>query len=395
MAVSHPEELGLNEVIALLNPPGPAQEMALWQAAHSVRVSVMGMCVHMRAIIEFSNYCRQDCLYCGLRRSNNRISRYRMSPDEIVEAAIEAHSIHPFGTFVLQSGEDPGYAADQLAVAVRRIAETTGSAVTLSIGQMPDEDYRVLREAGADRFLLKFETSDERLFRQLKPTTSLEHRLGCLRSLRRMGYQVGSGIILGLPGQDLSSVAADLLLCRDEDYEMVSIGPFIPHPDTPLGNGESGVAGGSPKAGFDTNGTEASTGAAVGPGLASVRTTIDAVAVARLLVPRAHMPATTALAVMGGNDASWKEIAPSPRLTDARSLALVSGANVLMLDVTPAKYREFYTIYPGKSGADGDVISDFVRQAKEDIDALNMMICPGKGDSPKMPWGRGGKGVDR
>jgi len=158
MAMSHPEELGLNEVIALLNPPGPAQEMALWQAAHSVRVSVMGMCVHMRAIIEFSNYCRQDCLYCGLRRSNNRISRYRMSPDEIVEAAIEAHSIHPFGTFVLQSGEDPGYAADQLAVAVRRIAETTGSAVTLSIGQMPDEDYRVLREAGADRFLLKFET---------------------------------------------------------------------------------------------------------------------------------------------------------------------------------------------------------------------------------------------
>ncbi len=100
---------------------------------------------------------------------------------------------------------------------------------------------------------------------------------------------------------------------------------------------------------------------------------------------------------MGGNDASWKEIAPSPRLTDARSLALVSGANVLMLDVTPAKYREFYTIYPGKSGADGDVISDFVRQAKEDIDALNMTICPGKGDSPKMPWGGrgGGKGVDR
>lgn len=376
-ASSCPQNLSRSRVSALLNPPGPAQERTLWRAAHLRRVATMGKCIHMRAIVEFSNYCRQDCLYCGLRRSNSRIARYRMAPDEIVDAAVEAYSIHPFGTFVLQSGEDPGYGLDDLAVAVRKIAEMTGSAVTLSSGQMSDGDYRVLREAGADRFLLKFETSDGRLFRHLKPTTTLEQRLGCLNSLRKMSYQIGSGIILGLPGQDLDSVAGDLLLCRDGDYEMVSIGPFIPHPDTPLGAGR-GVTESSP------------TGAA-----ASVRSTINAVAVARLLVPYAHMPATTALAVLGREDDSWRESAPSSCLTDARSLALAAGANVLMLDVTPARYREFYTIYPGKSGADGDVISDFVEQAKEDIRALGMTICPGRGDSPKMPWGRGGTGVGR
>jgi len=377
-AIACPQSLSHSQVAALLNPPGAAQEGMLWWAAHSRRVATMGKCVHMRAIIEFSNYCRQDCLYCGLRCSNDRIARYRMAPDEIVDAALEAYSIHPFGTFVLQSGEDPGYNRGDLGVAVRKIADMTGSAVTLSIGQMTDEDYRVLREAGADRFLLKFETGDARLFRHLKPTTTLEQRLGCLDSLREMGYQIGSGIILGLPGQDWVSVAEDLLLCRDGDYEMVSIGPFIPHPDTPLGAG-GGV-------------TESAQLAAT----ASVRSTINAVAVARLLVPYAHMPATTALAVLGSKDDSWRENAPSSRrLTDARSLALVAGANVLMLDVTPARYREFYSIYPGKSGADGDAISDFVRQAKEDIHALGMTICPGRGDSPKMPWGRGDTGVGR
>jgi biotin synthase len=375
-ATACPKSLDRSQVASLLNPPGPDQERMLWQAAHLRRVATMGKCVHMRAIIEFSNYCRQDCLYCGLRRSNDRVARYRMSSDEIVDAALEAYSIHPFGTFVLQSGEDPGYDLGHLAVAVRRIADMTRSAVTLSIGQMTDEDYSMLREAGADRFLLKFETSDARLFRHLKPTTTLEQRLGCLDSLRKMGYQIGSGIILGLPGQNRASVADDLLLCRDGDYEMVSIGPFIPHPDTPLGQAECTVE----------RCMEAT---------ASVRPTINAVAVARLLVPYAHMPATTALAVLGREDDSWRENAPSSCLTDARSLALAAGANVLMLDVTPARYREFYAIYPGKSGADGDVVSDFVVQAKANIHALGMTICPGRGDSPKMPWGRGDSGVGR
>ena len=365
-AIANPEGLSTNEVMALLTPPSMAAARRLWQTAHLRRLDTTGKCIHLRAIIEFSNYCRQDCLYCGLRGSNSRVSRYRMTPEAIVEAAIKAHRVHKFGTFVLQSGEDPGYGLEDLKWAVQEIGLTTNAAVTLSIGERPYGIYRALREAGADRFLLKFETSDGELFQGLKPTTALEQRLGCLDTLRSLGYQIGSGIILGLPGQDLESVACDLLLCRDEDYEMVSIGPFIPHPDTPLGS-----------ASLTSN----------------VYSTVTTIAVARLLVPYAHMPATTALGVMGQNDKWWKREAP--QLQDARSLALMTGANVLMLDVTPAKYRDSYSIYPGKAGADGDVISDSIWQAKKDLSSLGMTICPGRGDSPKQPWGRGNTDVKR
>ena len=365
-AIANSEGLSTSEVMALLTPPGLVAARRLWQTAHLLRLNATGKCVHLRAIIEFSNYCRQDCLYCGLRRSNNRVTRYRMTPEAIVEAAIEAHAVHKFGTFVLQSGEDPGYELKNLKWAVQEIKLATNAAITLSIGERSCGVYRALWEAGAGRFLLKFETSCGQIFRKLKPTTTLEQRLGCLGTLRSLDYQVGSGIILGLPGQDLESVANDLLLCRDEDYEMVSIGPFIPHPDTPLSS-----------ANIATN----------------VCSTLTTIAVARLLVPYAHMPATTALGVIGQNDKWWKREAP--QLQDARSLALMAGANVLMLDVTPAKYRDSYSIYPGKAGADGDVISDSIWQTKQDVSTLGMTICPGRGDSPKQPWGRGNTDVKR
>ncbi|NMB13405.1 MAG: [FeFe] hydrogenase H-cluster radical SAM maturase HydE [Firmicutes bacterium] len=365
-AIVNPEGLSTNDVMALLTPPSLAATRRLWQTAHLLRLDATGKCIHLRAIIEFSNYCRQDCLYCGLRQGNRRVARYRMTPDAIVEAAIKAHKAHQFGTYVLQSGEDPGYDLEDLEWVVQEIKLATNAAVTLSIGERSYGVYQALQEAGADRFLLKFETSDGNLFRKLKPTTTLEQRLGCLDTLRGLGYQTGSGIILGLPGQDLESVASDLLLCRDADYEMVSIGPFIPHPDTPLGS----------------------------VSLASnVCSTLTTIAVARLLVPNAHMPATTALGVIGQNDKWWKSEAP--KLQDARSLALMAGANVLMLDVTPAKYRASYSIYPGKASADGDVICDSIWQTKQDVSNLSMTICPGRGDSPKQPWGRGSTDVKR
>lgn len=379
-AITHRKDLTPAEVMELLTPPGPIEEIQLWQTAHQLRAATLGECVHLRAIIEFSNYCRQDCLYCGLRRSNSKVARYRMRPEEMVETTIKAHKLHSFGTYVLQSGEDPGYPLAELEHAVKQIKEATGAAVTLSTGEMTPEAYRALRAAGADRFLLKFETSDTELFQKLKPTTTLAHRLGCLASLRQLGYQIGSGIILGLTGQDLSIVAKDLLLCRDEGYEMVSIGPFIPHPDTPLGQYqmESGL----------------SESLASNPAIdANVRSTITTMAIARLLVPHAHMPATTALGVVGKHDESWKTI--TPFLRDARSLALAAGANVLMLDVTPARYKESYSIYPGKPQADGDIIGNSIEQAKEDIYALGMAVCPDRGDSPKPPWGRGNTHVKR
>lgn len=364
--------------------------MALWAEAHRVRVAAVGPCVHLRAIVEFSNYCRQDCLYCGLRRSNAQVARYRMDPDEIVRAAVAAWRVHKFGTFVLQSGEDPGYPPDGLAGAIRGIKASTNAAVTLSVGEAPDRYYRVWREAGADRFLLKFETSDPDLFAMLKPTTTLAARTNRLRRLREMGYQVGSGIILGLPGQDHMSVARDLILCGAEDYEMVSIGPFVPHPDTPLGQPAR-----------DRGQTQAAATMLPPAPSPDVRSTLNTIAVARLLAPMAHIPATTALGVVGGQDCGWRGQAAGYLTTmgaicgdseyfgDARYLALLAGANVLMLDVTPWKYRGFYKIYPGKPGADGDELSSSVNSAIREISRSGMSVCPGRGDSGSVECGQG------
>ena len=388
-----------SKVAAALDTSGPDREMALWADAHCARVAAVGSCLHLRAIIEFSNYCGQDCLYCGLRRSNAKVARYRMAPDEIVQAAVAAWRVHKFGTFVLQSGEDPGYPPEDLARAIGRIKTSTNAAVTLSVGEAPDADYRLWREAGADRFLLKFETSDPDLFAMLKPTTTLAARMGRLKALKHMGYQVGSGIILGLPGQDRISVSRDLLLCAEEEYEMVSIGPFVPHPDTPLGRRVR-----------DQGQTQASAAALAPARTPNVRATLNTIAVARLLTPMAHIPATTALGVVGRQDGGWRGqaaryLAPTAALCgdgrddrdscgnseycgDARYLALLAGANVLMLDVTPWEYRSYYEIYPGKPGADGDELASSVNSAVREIRRLGMSVCIGRGDSPKAPWGR-------
>jgi len=393
-----------SEVAAALDPPGSDREMALWAEAHRARMDAVGHCVHLRAIVEFSNYCRQDCLYCGLRRSNAKVARYRMDPDEIVRAAVVAWRVHKFGTFVLQSGEDPGYPPYGLARAIRGIKESTNAAVTLSVGEAPDRYYRVWREAGADRFLLKFETSDPDLFAMLKPTTTLAARMNRLRRLREMGYQVGSGIILGLPGQDRMSVARYLILCGEEDYEMVSIGPFVPHPDTPLGQPardqgeEEDQSPGQVRAQERTQASATVSAPARSP---DVRSTLNTIAVARLLAPMAHIPATTALGVVGRLDCGWRGQAAGYLTTmgaicgdlqyfgDARYLALLAGANVLMLDVTPWKYRGLYEIYPGKPGVDGDELADSVSSAIREISRLGMSVCLGRGDSAKAPWGAG------
>ncbi len=384
-----------SEIAAALDPLGADRVTALWAEAHRARPAAVGPCVHLRAIIEFSNHCRQDCLYCGLRCSNSKVARYRMDPDEIVQAAMAAWRVHKFGTFVLQSGEDPGYPPHGLVRAIRGIKASTNAAVTLSVGEAPDRCYRLWREAGADRFLLKFETSDPDLFAALKPTTTLAARMGRLSSLRDMGYQVGSGIILGLPGQDRVSVARDLILCGEENYEMVSIGPFVPHPDTPLG-----------KPARDQGQARLSATALPPARTPDVRSTLNTIAVARLLAPMAHIPATTALGVVGRQNGGWRAQAAgyltamgairgdSEYSGDARYLALLAGANVLMLDVTPWRYRNSYEIYPGKPGADGDELADSVNSAIREIRRLGMSVCSGPGDSPKAPWGAG-RGIQK
>lgn len=270
--------------------------------ADRVRREAVGDTVHLRALLEFSNHCRRRCTYCGLRLDRRELPRYRMAPEEILAAAREARAAG-YRTLVLQSGEDPWYTPSLLGEIVSAVKGETGMAVTLSCGEMAEADYAYLRRCGADRYLLKHETADPDLYRALHPGSSIEERVGCLRALEKLGYEVGSGFMVGLPGQTLSVLARDLLLLRDIPCQMAGIGPFLPHPATPL--------------------------AAAAPG--SGELTRRCVALARLLLPQANLPATTALGV---------------RTRGEQNHVFSYGANVVMLKITPNAYKRLYEIYP-------------------------------------------------
>ncbi len=284
---------------------GGRQQQVLWAAADEVRRRSAGPTVHLRAILEFSNHCVQDCLYCGLRRSRAGLRRFALDPGAIVATAVAAARAG-YGTIVLQSGEDPRYGRETLAAIIREIkAEAPGLAVTLSVGERGFADYRAWRQAGADRYLLKHETADARLYAALRPRHRLSARLKRASWLSGMGYAVGLGNMIGLPGQTVEALVADLHLMAAFRPEMVGSGPFLPHPDTPL----AGNPAGEPEL------------------------TLNFLALTRLLLPKVLLPATTALATVRG---------------DARRLALQAGANVLMVNVGPESTRSLYEIYPDR-----------------------------------------------
>ncbi len=297
------EELHREDIVNLLAAAPGEEEEALYRLADGVRARVAGDEVHLRGIIEFSNYCRRRCCYCGLRADNTRLHRYRLMPEDIVAVARQGAELG-YGTIVLQSGEDPWYTAPVVARIVREIKKL-GVAVTLCVGERPREDYALWREAGADRYLLKHETANENLYARLHPGMSWQERRQCLAWLRELDYQVGSGNIIGLPGQTLEDLADDLILLRELDVEMAGLGPFIPHPATPLGGEPAG----------------------------SLDITYRVVATARLVIPFSHLPATTAVGTLAPN---------------GRQLALQRGANVIMPNLTPTRYRADYQIYPNK-----------------------------------------------
>jgi biotin synthase len=290
-----------DDIITLLEARDPE---ALFSAADHVRESCVGNAVHLRGIVEFSNYCDRNCLYCGLRRGNKALERYRMTPDEIVAAGREGAKAG-IRTIVLQSGEDHYFKAEVLAEIVIRLKSEFDIAVTASIGNRTKRDYYTLRQAGVDRYLLKHETADPELFARLRPGTTLEDRKKRLVWLKELGFQVGSGNMIGLPGQTTATIADDILFMRELDVEMAGIGPFIPHDSTPL----AGQCGGD------------------------VTMTLKTLAVTRLALPHANLPATTALATIH---------------PEGRQLALRCGANVIMPDITPVRYKRMYEIYPNK-----------------------------------------------
>lgn len=298
-----------NQIVAYLNEQDQDKLADLYAQADAVRKQYMGDAVHLRGIIEFSNYCLQDCLYCGLRRSNSNVKHYRMEIEEIIETAKKAVTLG-ITTVVLQGGEDSYYSVDDICYVLEHIKKMD-LAITLSMGERSFEDYKKFKDAGADRYLLRFETSDEELYQKIRPGRKFETRLQCLKDLKELGYQVGSGIMVGIPGQTYEGVAKDILLFDELDLDMIGVGPFLPHPDTPLAENEA-------------------------TGLEMV---LKVVAITRIVTKNAHIPATTAVGTID---------------PEGRQRALRAGANIIMPNLTSTKYREFYEIYPDKICIDED-----------------------------------------
>lgn len=313
-------ELNRADILRWLREDDPAKLESLWQVADSTRKQHVSDDVHLRGLIEISNFCSRRCGYCGINASNHKIIRYRMTPDEILSSARQALEFG-YGSVVLQSGEDFGFSCEAIEEIIRGIKGETGLAITLSLGERDYEELKAWRNAGADRYLLRFETSNAELFNSIHPPMPYQpnrSRIELLRELRALGYEVGSGVLIGIPGQSYDDLANDIELFRALDLDMIGVGPFIPHPDTPLGNTEkiSGLK-------LDIQAPN------------SELMTYKMVALARLACPRANIPSTTALATLN--------------LAEGRELGLQRGANILMPNLTPAEYRIHYEIYPEKA----------------------------------------------
>ena len=343
-------ELDRPAILRWLSETGSARLDVLWQAADRARKAHVGDEVFLRGLIEISNHCLRQCHYCGLRADNRAITRYRMNADEIVACAQQARAFG-YGTVVLQAGEDEGLTLTGVAKTVRRIKDQVGVAVTLSLGERTPDELRAWREAGADRYLLRFETSNGELFRRMHPPRKGRRpsRMEVLRMLEPLGYEVGSGVMVGIPGQSHEDLANDLELFRELDLDMIGIGPFIAHPATPFGN--------------------------VAPADAETQVpatelmTYKMIALARLLCPDTNIPSTTALATLN--------------LAQGRELGLQRGANIVMPNLTPVAYRALYEIYPAKA-----CLRETAEQCNhcltERIRKLGREIGKGPGASPNL-----------
>jgi len=292
----------------------------LWSEADAMRQTRVGDAVHLRGLIEASSHCIRHCLYCGLRAPSEGLERYRMEASEILACAQEAVRLG-YGSVVIQAGEDPGLTRSFIANVVQAIKRNTPLAITLSLGERCEEDLKAWRDAGADRYLLRFETSDPVLYRRIHPSLpgQVSDRFAQLSRLRSMGYEIGTGVMVGIPGQTWEALAFDVLRFRDFDMDMIGVGPFLPSPRTPLGRPEA-AAFFAPPADQVPN---------------DELTTLKVVALTRLVCPDANIPSTTALATLDR--------------AQGRELALMRGANVVMPNVTPVAYRAKYEIYPGKA----------------------------------------------
>jgi biotin synthase len=293
---------------------------ALWRRADEVRRAHVGQDVHLRGLVEITNHCVRHCAYCGIAACAGPLARYRMTHDEILGAARQGRDFG-FGTIVLQGGEDPEVTGAFVTAVVRAIKDETGAAITLSLGERSDDDLRAWREAGADRYLLRFETTDLALYRRIHPDLPgvVSDRFGRLLRMRELGYEIGTGVMVGIPGQTWDTLADDIWAFRDYGIDMIGIGPYLPNPRTPLAGALGQELAAAPRDQVPND----------------ELTTLKALALTRLVCPDTNIPSTTALSILDP--------------VAGRANGLCRGANVIMPNLTPPEYRVLYDIYPGKA----------------------------------------------
>ncbi|MFA5879763.1 MAG: [FeFe] hydrogenase H-cluster radical SAM maturase HydE [Candidatus Margulisiibacteriota bacterium] len=302
------ELLNQKEIVHLLRLDEPETNI-LFQKADEIRKKYLGEKIYLRGIIEFSNYCKKNCTYCGIRNANTFVERYRISLEEIIDIAKKIEKFKQT-TVVLQSGEDMYFTKELIGEIINKIKTETELAVTLSLGERDFATYSYWQQKGMDRYLLRFETSNRSLFNKFHPDDNFDERLQCLENLKILGIQVGSGFLIGLPEETIEQLADDILFCTKLNLAMIGVGPFISHPNTPLKQHQN-------------------------PFKKDIF--YKTVAILRLLNKKSHIPATTAFDALDAN---------------GRNKLLVSGANVFMPNATPKIYRNKYLLYPGKPCVD-------------------------------------------
>ena len=319
---------------------GRTTELAefLFERAREVRHAHYGKNVYIRGLIEFSNYCKNDCYYCGIRKSNRCLSRYRLTKEEILSCCQNGYELG-FRTFVLQGGEDLWFNRERMTELIRSIRRKfPDCAITLSVGEREKDEYQAYFDAGADRFLLRHETANEGHYRYLHPEElSLSHRKECLWNLRHIGYQVGSGIMVGSPAQKTEHLAEDMLFLQELQPHMVGIGPFIPHKDTPFRE--------------ETAGT--------------LELTLFLLGLVRLMLPKTLIPATTALNTIH---------------SDGRKMGILAGANVVMPNLSPKENRKLYSLYDNKRCM-GDEAAEGLALLRAEMEEIGYTVVTARGDA--------------
>lgn len=342
------------EITGHLQQQDAGELEALWRAADECRRLNVGDEVHLRGLVEISNYCVRRCGYCGISSANRKLQRYRLTAEQILECAADAVRLG-YGTVVLQAGEDAALTAEAMSEVIRQIKRRTPLAVTLSLGERSAEELQMMREAGADRYLLRFETSNRQLFERIHPPAAGQEscdRIAMLGVLRELGYEVGSGVMIGIPGQTWDDLARDIELFAELDLDMIGVGPYLPHPDTELAARADELA-----AAKDEQVPN------------SELMAYKVVALTRLVCPRTNIPSTTALATLNQES--------------GRQLGLQRGANVIMPNLTPPELRRLYEIYPAKSCL-AESPATFDAALKAAIAGIGRRVGRGRGDSPNL-----------